>query len=330
VLYEMLTGEPPFTGATPSMILAKRAATPAPRLSVLRPPAKALEPAVARALEREPSDRFDTAADLAAAVEEASSATEAAPASRRRIVRRLGAAALGVTVVALGVTVVFRGTRFTRGPAAPKPVVRTGAADARELYRQGKYYQDRGGRAGQAKALEYFEQALRADSNLAEGYSGLADNYIAHGLGNMGDFRPDEYFPKARVAVRRALALDSLSPEAITSEAKIALFYDFDWDAAARGFSRALALNPHYTNARAYRATLLEFTGRFDAAVTETDAMLEDDPQSNFARLEAARALIFVGRYGQAIAQLRHLLERDSTVYRAHLLLGEALEPGAA
>jgi tetratricopeptide (TPR) repeat protein len=174
--------------------------------------------------------------------------------------------------------------------------------------------------------LGYFEQAVRADSNLAEAYSGIADNYIAHGLGNMGDFRPDEYFPKARALIRRALALDSLSPEAITSEAKIALFYDFDWDAAARGFSRALALNPHYTNARAYRATLLEFTGRFDAAVTETDAMLEDDPQSNFARLEAARALIFVGRYGQAIAQLRHLLERDSTVYRAHLLLGEALE----
>ncbi len=69
VLYEMLAGEPPFTGPTPQAILA-RVLTERPKpLSVRRkavPPR--LEAAVARALEELPADRFQTAAEFSAAV----------------------------------------------------------------------------------------------------------------------------------------------------------------------------------------------------------------------------------------------------------------------
>jgi tetratricopeptide (TPR) repeat protein len=174
--------------------------------------------------------------------------------------------------------------------------------------------------------LAYFEQAVHTDSNFAQAYSGIADVYISHGIGNMGDFRPDEYFPKARTAARRALAIDSLSPEALTADARVAMFYDLDWAAAERRFSRALELDPHYRMARAYHAVLLEYTGRFDAAIAEARATHDDDPLSSFASIEASRALFFGRQYDPAITQLRHLLDRDSTLYRAHLLLGQVLE----
>ena len=65
VLYEMLVGEPPFTGPTVQSVIAKRfVQTPADvaalRDAVSRPVARVVQ----RALARSPMDRFETAADL--------------------------------------------------------------------------------------------------------------------------------------------------------------------------------------------------------------------------------------------------------------------------
>jgi tetratricopeptide (TPR) repeat protein len=90
--------------------------------------------------------------------------------------------------------------------------------------------------------------------------------------------------------------------------------------------SRAIEIDAHFAAAHAYRATLFEFTGRFDSALVEARAALDAAPLSTFAGTEASRAFIFARQYDQAIAQLRHLLERDSTLFRAHLQLGQAFE----
>jgi TolB-like protein/Tfp pilus assembly protein PilF/tRNA A-37 threonylcarbamoyl transferase component Bud32 len=69
VLYEMLAGEPPFTGPNQQAILAKRLTGPAPHLGTVREIPPAVDRAVARALARTPGDRFATSADFAAALE---------------------------------------------------------------------------------------------------------------------------------------------------------------------------------------------------------------------------------------------------------------------
>jgi len=69
VLYEMLSGETPYTGPTPQAILAKKLSEPMPRISVVReavPPA--IEAALGKLLARTPADRFVTAAEVAAAL----------------------------------------------------------------------------------------------------------------------------------------------------------------------------------------------------------------------------------------------------------------------
>src|SRR5437667_7050378 len=63
VLYEMLAGEPPFTGPSAESIVRQHLAAAPPRVSAMRaaiPPA--IEEAITRALAKTPADRFATAA----------------------------------------------------------------------------------------------------------------------------------------------------------------------------------------------------------------------------------------------------------------------------
>ena len=68
VLYEMLTGEPPFTGVSAQAIIAKRFVSPIPKVRTTRDVPEAVDSAVTRALARTPVDRYPTAADFAEAL----------------------------------------------------------------------------------------------------------------------------------------------------------------------------------------------------------------------------------------------------------------------
>jgi TolB-like protein/Flp pilus assembly protein TadD len=84
VLYEMLAGDPPFTGPTPQAMMARRLMeTPRPIRELRETVPESVERALATAMARAPADRFGTAAELAHALDTASrsgaSATVAAP-----------------------------------------------------------------------------------------------------------------------------------------------------------------------------------------------------------------------------------------------------------
>ena len=84
VLYEMLAGEPPYTGPTAQAIIAKRFSDPVPSVRRIRPAApERLEQALNRALAPVAADRFATAADfrraLAAPAMDAAATALAAP-----------------------------------------------------------------------------------------------------------------------------------------------------------------------------------------------------------------------------------------------------------
>jgi eukaryotic-like serine/threonine-protein kinase len=68
VMYEMLTGEPPFTGPNAQSIIAKRFVSPVPSVRTTRDVPEAVDQAVGRALSRTPVDRYRTGAEFAEAL----------------------------------------------------------------------------------------------------------------------------------------------------------------------------------------------------------------------------------------------------------------------
>ncbi len=112
VLYEMLAGEPPYTGSTPQAIFAKRVLEPVPHVRTLRQSApEGVEQAITKALATVPADRFQSAAEFARSLmvappTEVVAATPAAPqvtpkSERQGMPRRFLALGLA-TILALG------------------------------------------------------------------------------------------------------------------------------------------------------------------------------------------------------------------------------------
>jgi eukaryotic-like serine/threonine-protein kinase len=67
VLYEMLAGDPPFTGKNPMAIMARHAMDTLPSIRIVRPAVpEEVEEAIFAAMEKSPADRPKTAADFAA------------------------------------------------------------------------------------------------------------------------------------------------------------------------------------------------------------------------------------------------------------------------
>ena len=119
VLYEMLAGEPPYTGPSARAILAKRFREPIPHLRTVRENVpEAIERAVSKALARAPADRYSSAAEFTGALQAIGPgrATGADGFSLLRFLRHRPVFAALVVGFVVGVGVLF-GWRRTRGGA---------------------------------------------------------------------------------------------------------------------------------------------------------------------------------------------------------------------
>jgi serine/threonine-protein kinase len=100
VLYEMLSGEPPFKGPTPQATLMRRFMGPPRPLRPMVPIPEHVETAIVRALAKDPAERYATAAEFADALAGRKTATPAPPAQPAKkgcaAVLVLGAAVAGM------------------------------------------------------------------------------------------------------------------------------------------------------------------------------------------------------------------------------------------
>jgi eukaryotic-like serine/threonine-protein kinase len=121
VLYEMLTGEPPYVGHSPQAITAKRLLDPIPSVRRLRDTVPVeLDDVLRRVLGKAPADRFATADAFTRSLVGASSHTGLAPipAGPSRRLARFGIAVIALAVV-LGSVVAFFARNRAKAGAVP-------------------------------------------------------------------------------------------------------------------------------------------------------------------------------------------------------------------
>jgi eukaryotic-like serine/threonine-protein kinase len=127
VLYELLSGEPPFTGLTPQAILAKRVLEPVPHVRTLRDSvSEGVERALMRALAKVPADRFATAGQFAHALGQPR-ATKALAATRPPAVATLRPARPGAYAIALLLCLALAGGLVARARLGVRGESETGA-----------------------------------------------------------------------------------------------------------------------------------------------------------------------------------------------------------
>ena len=114
LLYEMITGLPPFIGATQQSVISQRFTQPPPSMRAHRPNVPDhVERAVKRALAVVPADRFASVTDFVEALHDPSAARE--PVSVHRIRRRWFAVGAAAAVVTLAVVAAKPGAEWVRG-----------------------------------------------------------------------------------------------------------------------------------------------------------------------------------------------------------------------
>jgi len=116
VLYEMLAGQPPFTGPTPQSVLARHSVDAVPSLRTVRETVSgSLEHAIVKAMAKVPADRYVTAGQFKEAIRRIGAAEHAAAPTwpRGRLFAALAAVALAVAALIWRVALP--------GPRAPDP-----------------------------------------------------------------------------------------------------------------------------------------------------------------------------------------------------------------
>ncbi|MCH8147134.1 MAG: protein kinase [Planctomycetes bacterium] len=194
--------------------------------------------------------------------------------------------------------------------------------DAFDAYLEGRHYLRRGTVESSQVAVERFEKAIQLDPEFATAHAAQSDAYRSLSTYFLP---PKEVMPKARKAAQKALELDDTLAEAHTSLAYVKLNFDWDWEAAERGFKRALALEPGLPEAHLGYARYLLVMGRIDEAEAHLNSAREYDPASVLFFEEYGLVYFMSRQYDKTIQYARRAIQIDPEQWTPHSFLGLAL-----
>jgi len=197
----------------------------------------------------------------------------------------------------------------------------TGNLEAYQLYLTGRYHHARLIPPEIRTAMKFYQQAIDLDPNYALAYFGLAE--ANRSLAITSDVPSKDSLPQAKVAARKALAIDESLAEAHASLSFSLIWFDWDWTGAEKEAKRAIALNPNSAMAHFAYAHLLSDLGRHDESVVEGARAVELDPVFFLYSAIDAMFLLNAGRNEEARVRLEKTLELDPNFWIAHLTLGK-------
>ena len=193
--------------------------------------------------------------------------------------------------------------------------------EAYQAYLKGRYYFFQHQEESYKKAIDSFNQAISLAPTYAQAYAGLASVYAEISSSYVP---PTEAMPKAKEAVKSALALDSSLAEAHVALAEVYWWGDWNFSAAEQELKQAIQLSPNDPMIHIEYGNFLARLGRSDEAMALSNKALQLDSISPFVNGNLASILYFTRQSDRLIEQANKMLEMDRSSNVAHTWLGRA------
>jgi serine/threonine protein kinase/Tfp pilus assembly protein PilF len=193
------------------------------------------------------------------------------------------------------------------GGPTPLPLAKAHAVapEAYETYLKANSYFDQ---LDFQKSIDYYNQAIKLDSNYAPAYAHMAQAYFF--LGFFSAIPPRQAWGKVKELGTLATEKEDRLPEAHAALALAKLHYDWDFVGAEREFKRALELNPSSADIRHEYAHYLMAMGRMVESAEESKLAVQLDPVDDDL-LDCLCWHSFAARqYDDSIRMARDLLAR--------------------
>ncbi|HUF02609.1 MAG TPA: winged helix-turn-helix domain-containing protein [Aridibacter sp.] len=178
-------------------------------------------------------------------------------------------------------------------------------AEAYRLYLRGRFAWNKRTEASLLESVRYFNEAIELDPAFALAYAGLANSYVI--FNDYGVAPPEESYPKAKAASKRALEIRPDMAEARTALSYVLATYDWDFPAADSEYRKAIAADPEYATAQQWYGEMLLTLGRFKEASERLEKAKEIDPLVPIIRSELAVVKYYEGKYAESIAEFKKL-----------------------
>jgi DNA-binding winged helix-turn-helix (wHTH) protein/TolB-like protein/Tfp pilus assembly protein PilF len=224
-------------------------------------------------------------------------------------------------------TITRRVSEALRAPLSGQPAQRRELGSTRDsaaylAHANGKLAWSRLTEPSLKQAVVEFEKALAIDPDYALAHVGLADSYATMGV--FGIMRPHDAYPRARVAVLRALEIEPDLAAAHATLGHITVQYELDWQVGMAEYDRAIQLDPSYARTYHWRGISYGMHGATALALADFERARQLEPLWIAPRAATGNMLFYAHRYQEAIDVLDKTLEFDDRADNARTFRARA------
>ena len=188
--------------------------------------------------------------------------------------------------------------------------------EAHNAYLQGHFYFERRNLEDYRKAVGFFDQAIRFDSDYALAYAERSEAWAW--IGDLSSEKKKEAWKAAGSDAEKAVAVDPNLAEAHAALGWVRFFIEWKFAEGLAELRRAQQLSPWNPTASDLLARVVVYLGQFEEAEKLARQSIELDPFAYQARISLARVLFTEGKLDETEAAARKAAELQPTAAGNH------------